>query len=399
MSATVLPMRGKRLAAVSTPALVLALPAFERNCARLASLLSRSPAVHVRPHAKAHKSASLAARQLSQLREHGARVSGVCAQTIAEAEAMAEAGTTNNPIDVLLSNQTVGAAKVARLAALSADPRVVLSACFDDATNAAEANKAVGDVGGKLAAVVEADVGQARCGTPTPEVAASVARAIVDEMSHLTFKGVQCYHGGIQHVRTVADRGAAAGASHERARAVVDALAAAGVPTDEYVTGGGSGTFAFEQVTGLYTEVQPGSYFFGDCDYGANEYPADEACDQSMWVMTTVISAHPSNDWVVVDAGAKAVSTDCGPPQVYHDLQAEPASSSDSQLTYTCAGDEHGIVRSSGASDAKLPRLGDTLYLRPGHVDPTTNLHTYWFLERDGIIEDVCEVNARGPGS
>lgn len=383
--------RGTACGDLQTPALLLDLPAFERNCARIARLLARTPKVAIRPHAKAHKSAAVAAMQLRALRDAGANVSGVCAQTIAEAESMAMAGTEDAPIDVFLSNQTLGQAKVARLARLSADKRVVLSACFDDLTNAAMVNDAVGAVGGKLAAVVEADVGQARCGTPTAEAAAALAKAIADGMPHLTFRGVHVYHGGIQHVRTVADRRAAAEKAHVRARAVVDACAAAGVPTESYVTGGGSGTFPFEQDTGFYTEVQPGSYFFGDCDYGANEVPPDESNEQSMWVLTTVISAQPGCDWVVVDAGAKAVSTDCGPPQVYRDPESAAA------LSYACAGDEHGILRAS-ESGAPLPKLGETLWLRPGHVDPTTNLHTHWVIVRDGTVADVADVDARGAG-
>ena len=412
---------GARATECSTPALLLDVSAFERNCALLAgrvrAVAGTEAAVAVRAHGKAHKAAACVTAQLAALSEAGCEVAGVCAQTVSEAEEFAKAGSEEHPIDMLVSNQTVGAGKIARLAALAADPRVTLSACFDDAENAAAVGAAVASAGGECAAVVEVDVGQHRCGVADAQQAAELAeRLAMGDMPGLSFKGLQCYHGVIQHVRALEDRRVAAEEAHAKAKAAIDAVRARGIRCD-YITGGGSGTFEFELASGLYTELQPGSYFFMDLDYGANEWPAatggddaDEAAaalsarpEQAMWVLSTVISAQGANDWVVVDAGAKAVNTDCGPPAVCRAPAARPAGAgaeeeSGGGLCYQCAGDEHGIVSLAERAAGQLPKLGDKLWLAPSHVDPTTNAHGNWIVYRDGDVCAVWPVGARGPG-
>jgi D-serine deaminase-like pyridoxal phosphate-dependent protein len=93
---------GMPLEAVDTPALLLDLDAFEKNLARLAA---SSAGVRLRPHAKSHKCPVIALRQMAS----GAV--GVCCQKVSEAEAMVYGGVP----DVLVSNQIVGAPKIARL--------------------------------------------------------------------------------------------------------------------------------------------------------------------------------------------------------------------------------------------------------------------------------------------
>eukprot|EP00793_Prasinoderma_coloniale_P003283 PRCOL_00005918-RA len=261
---------------------------------------------------------------------------------------------------------------------------MTLSACVDSLENARDVGAACEAAGATLDAVVEVDVGQRRCGTPTASAAADLAEAIaMGDVPGLRFKGLQCYHGGIQHVRALDARAAAAAEAHAKAREAVGACVERGIAV-EYVTGGGTGTFEYELASGLYTELQPGSYFFMDGDYGRNEWESGALPEQAMWVLATVISAHEGNDYVVVDAGSKAVSTDAGPPRVrvapsLGEGGEAPGGNADA-LVYACAGDEHGIISlAEGAGEgAELPRLGSKLFLAPGHVDPTTNMHKHW---------------------
>ena len=113
---------GMRLSDVETPALLIDLDAFERNVARLATRLSGT-GVRLRPHAKTHKSAVIALRQMA------AGAVGVCCQKVAEAEALVYAGVP----DVLVSNQVVGSRKLARLAALARQARI--GVCVDHPLN------------------------------------------------------------------------------------------------------------------------------------------------------------------------------------------------------------------------------------------------------------------------
>ena len=90
------------------------------------------------------------------------------------------------------------------------------------------------------------------------------------------------------------------------------AIEAAGIacPT---VTGAGTGTWQHERDSGVYTELQPGSYIFMDADYQRNALAPDEHhFEQSLFVLATVMSA-PARERAVVDAGLKAFAVRLGP--------------------------------------------------------------------------------------
>jgi D-serine deaminase-like pyridoxal phosphate-dependent protein len=180
--------------------------------------------------------------------------------------------------------------------------------------------------------------------------------------------------------------GLAAARAAERTAAVVAALAAAGVACP-VVTGGGSGSVEFDLASGVYTELQPGSYVFMDADYGRNEAGATLRFEHSLFVASTVMSVGGGGR-CILDAGLKSLAVDSGLPLVWHDGAPSPA------LTYAAANDEHGIVRA--ADGAALPALGSQLLLVPGHCDPTLNLHDALVAVRDGVVQALWPVAARG---
>jgi 3-hydroxy-D-aspartate aldolase len=359
---------GMEVADVDTPALLLDLDALEANIAKMAAAL-RGSAVRLRPHAKVHKCPEIARRQI----EAGAV--GVCCQKASEAEAMVAGGIA----DVLIANEVVGARKLARVAALARKARV--SICVDDAGNAAELERAARHAGVRLDVLIELDVGARRCGV-APGEALKLAR-VVNRFEHLRLAGLQSYHGSAQHVRSIAERRDAIARSCERLRVARDSLLESGLAC-ETVTGGGTGTFVFEQESGLYTEVQPGSYVFMDADYDRNAWEGFPRFEQSLHVWTTVMSVAAARDRVVVDAGLKAHSVDSGMPVV----------ADRSDLRYTRASDEHGVIE--GDWSHAMPSLGDTLRLVPGHCDPTVNLYDWLVCVRRGVVEAVWPISARG---
>lgn len=363
---------GDAVAAIDTPALVIDLDAFERNLQRMADF-ARERGVRLRPHAKMHKSAAVALRQVAL----GAV--GVCVQKTGEAEAMAAGGVR----DIYVSNQIVAPHKLARLARLARD--VKLAIAVDSIVGVERLAQAVREAGSTVDVFIEVDVGQGRCGV-APAQAGALARQVVAHAG-LRFAGLQAYHGSAQHFRGVAEREAAIRHAVDVVVAARAAITASGIACP-LVTGAGSGSFRFEATSSVYGELQPGSYAFGDADYARNEAdPHAPRFEHALFVKSQVMSA--SLGHVVVDAGHKSHAIESGLPTVW---QRE-------DLLCSGANDEHAVIKPRAAG-APLPALGDTLWLVPGHCDPTVNLHDHLIGVRGGLeaglVESVWRVDARG---
>lgn len=356
---------------VDTPALVIELDPFEANLTRMAEA-ARAAGVRLRPHAKTHKCAVIALRQMAL----GAV--GVCCQKVSEAEALVQGGVR----DVLVTNEIVGERKLAHLAALAAEARI--GVCVDDAENVAALDQAASRAGTSLDVLVEVDVGAHRCGVPPGEPAVALAERVAAAKA-LRFAGLQAYQGSAQHLRDYEQRREAIDAAVGAAGDTVAMLEARGIRCPS-VTGAGTGTFRFEASSGLYTELQAGSYIFMDADYARNRVRGDGPFDEfehSLFVLTTVMSV-PAPGRAVVDAGLKASSVDSGMPTVH----GEPS------IEYTGASDEHGkLVFNPG--EAKLT-VGDRLKLIPGHCDPTVNLYDWYVCVRDDRVQALWPIVARG---
>jgi D-serine deaminase-like pyridoxal phosphate-dependent protein len=363
---------GMSLDVVDTPALVIDLDAFERNLRRLAERVAGG-GVHLRPHAKTHKCPVIALKQM----ELGAV--GVCVQKVSEAEAMVYGGVR----DVLVTNEVVGRPKLRRLMALARTARV--GACVDDPEQVAALDTAAGEAGIDAFPVhVEVNMGGNRCGVEPGRPALDLARR-VGESRRLRFAGLQAYHGSAQHLRGWDERQAAIAGAVRKAVETRDLLSANGIACDN-ITGAGTGTFEFEAASGVYTELQCGSYIFMDADYGRNLDPdghPTRAFEPSLFVWATVMS-RPTDDRAIVDAGLKALAFDSGPPAVWE----EPAA------TYERASDEHGRLAIAGATNRL--KLGDKLRLVPGHCDPTVNLYDWYVAIRGERVEAVWPITARG---
>jgi D-serine deaminase-like pyridoxal phosphate-dependent protein len=233
----------------------------------------------------------------------------------------------------------------------------------------------------RLSVFVEVDIGQGRCGVPDIDACLRLVDAIAQQ-SRLDFGGLQAYHGGIQHMRSHQQRREAALRGGERTAVFVSAPDRAGI-TCPVVTGGGTGSVEFDLESGVYTEVQPGSYVFMDGDYGRNAWSGALHFKQSLSVTSAVMSRTRA-DRVIVDAGLKSLAVDSGLPQI-HDGEG---------LEYIAANDEHGIVTVSGGG--WKPALGDHVLLVPGHCDPTLNLHGELIGYRNDTVECVWPIAARG---
>jgi D-serine deaminase-like pyridoxal phosphate-dependent protein len=292
---------GMRLAEVDTPALLIDLDAFEGNLQRMAAF-ARKAGIRMRPHAKTHKSPDIAKRQIAL----GAV--GVCCQKVSEAEVMVDAGIG----DVLVTNEVAGAAKLARLAALA--KRATVGVCVDDIDSVAELEAAADAAGSMLDVLVEIDVGGRRCGATPGDAAARIAERVAGAR-HLCFAGLQAYHGSAQHVRAAADRRERIAHAVACVQETQRALRAAGLEA-RMVTGAGTGTYENEAASGVYNELQAGSYIFMDADYARNlreDGGLFDAYQHALFVHATVMSA-PASDRRVIDAGLKTFAMDAGMP-------------------------------------------------------------------------------------
>lgn len=359
---------GDRLNDIDTPALLLDLAAFEENL-RAMQAHAELNRMALRPHAKAHKCPEIALRQLAL----GAV--GICCQKVSEAVPFVQAGVK----DILISNEVVGRQKLALLARLATKAR--LTVCVDHPDALAALSMALQAQHASVSVLVEVDVGHKRCGVPSPRDAVELADQAA-RLPNVRFAGVQAYHGGIQHKRSFEQRRAAAAQSARLAARHVDALRQAGYAC-EVVTGGGTGTVAFDAASGVFTELQPGSYAFMDRDYGALEWGGQLVFQHALFVLGTVIST-PVADRIVLDVGLKSLTGESGLPQV----------AKRSGLRCTTLNDEHCVLVAEG--DTRPPALGERVLLIPGHCDPTFNLHDEIVVLRDREVVALWPVAARG---
>ncbi|MEM0922001.1 MAG: 3-hydroxy-D-aspartate aldolase BhcC [Pseudomonadota bacterium] len=358
---------------IQTPCLVLDLDALERNIKKMGDWCKAHGMRH-RVHGKMHKSVDVA-----KLQENLGGACGVCCQKVSEAEVFARGGIK----DVLVSNQVRDPAKIDRLARI---PKLGVRAicCLDDLANVADLSAAAVKHGTTIECLVEIDCGAGRCGvTTTPEVI-EIAKAI-DAAEGLRFAGIQAYQGAMQHMDKFDDRKAKIDIAVAMVRDAVDTLKTEGLSCD-IVGGGGTGSYYFEGNSGVYNELQCGSYAFMDADYGRILDENGKRIDQGEWenalfILTSVMS-HAKAEKAICDAGLKAQSVDSGLPVIFGRDDVE----------YVKCSDEHGVI----ADPEGVLQVNDKLRLVPGHCDPTCNVHDWYVGVRDGRVEAIWPVSARG---
>jgi len=314
----------------------------------------------LRPHAKAHKCAEIARRQV----EAGA--AGVCAATITEMELMHSAG-----FSVLLTTPVASPLKTDRVAALAragADVRVVVD--HPDQVHLYQ-DSAV-RAGVKLDVLVDLDIGDHRTGIPCDERAIQLARRVASS-ANLRLAGTQAYSVSGSHTEGWDARRIHSTTAIAQAIAVQKRLLDLGLDAHT-LTGGSTGTWNIDTAIPEITEMQAGSYALMDVAYrrigGADFAPA-------MTVLATVISCSHA-DRVTVDAGFKAFATD-------RPFGPEPLDLNGARWEW--AGDEHGVLHLENVS--RPVRLGDRVEFLAPHCDPTVNLYDRIYAARGEYLEAV----------
>lgn len=323
-----------------TPALVVDEPALDRNLAAMDAVL---PGTRLRPHVKAFKCTTLAARLVD------AGHTALCAATPREVEGLVAAGVGD---DLLLANESLD---VARLGRLADDVRITVAVDSDATLDAAVR-------GGIRSVLVDVDVGLPRCGCDPDDAPRLAERA---RRAGLEVRGVMGYEGHLMMVPDRDDRIEQVGASMEILLGAADAVGG------DVVSGGGTGTF---DTNTWCTEIQAGSYTLLDADYAMLDLPFEIA----LHVVATVVSIS-AKGWIVVDAGLKAFGMDHGNPTWDHGD------------VFFCS-DEHTTLL---PSDPTAWSVGDRVRLTPAHVDPTVARHERLWVSTEDRITDHWEVDLR----
>lgn len=289
--------------------------------------------------------------------------------------------------DLLITCEIVGAVKVGRLVELWERYRrvkivvdsVVGLRGVEEGISRSRSKSGGGGAEGKMKVLIDLDVGLHRTGVQGVEAALALAN-VIKECENLELVGIQGYEGHLQHVSSFAERRSKCLEAMRQLVSTADALRAAG-HTIDVVTTGGTGTAEFCASVPGVTEVQPGSFLFMDTDYRA---AIGSTYSNSLTILSTVLSVQGPRS-VTIDAGLKSLTTDSGLAEC-----KVPG------YKYGVLGDEHGSLEWEEDDEGMVLKVGDRVEMVPSHIDPTVNLHDFYYACREGVVEEVWGVDARG---
>lgn len=351
---------------LDTPTLVVDATVLERNIETMASFFESSQA-KLRPHVESHLCPAVAHKQLAA----GGTVGGIAVTTLGQAEVFAANGFSN----ISITNVVVTSQKIAQLCALAQQASITVA--VDNPTNVADLSEAATDQGVTLHIVVDVHTRLDRCGVepgrPAVELAESVARS-----KRLDFAGLTTYEGTILED----DPNTLASESRKWIQMVLDSremVEKAGIEVKVVSVGG---THNFEVAASIegVTEVPAGTYALMDHRYAPHRPQFEPAAR-----VISAVASIPEPGNVITDAGQKAVGADTGLPSVDNLRGA----------TIRGLSAEHGIIDVE-ASVSDRVSLEDRVWMTPWDVGTCVNLHDYMSVVRDGRLEAVWEVSARG---
>lgn len=344
---------------LETPAVTVHLDVMEDNIRRVQAHLSRLGVAN-RPHIKTHKIPDIGRMQMA------AGAIGITCQKLGEVEVFADARVSE---DVLLTYNILGAAKTERLMALARRiPR--LTVVFDNGVVARELSDAATRYHVDLPFLVECDTGFRRTGVQTPDEALALAREAMARPG-LRFRGLMTFPNRDPDTREF----------FERALAL---FRQAGIPVP-VVSGGGTPALATVDRFPMLTEHRAGTCVYNDAMVVSTGTATWDQC--AMRVRATVVS-RPTDDRGVLDAGSKVLTSDLYHMKGYGHVMEYP------EAHVAHLSEEHAVVDFSGC--AERPRVGEVVSVVPNHCCVVTNMVDEVYGVRNGVVETVWPVAARG---
>jgi D-serine deaminase-like pyridoxal phosphate-dependent protein len=363
---------GESVDRVETPALLIDLDVMETNIRRWQAAADAA-GVAFRPHSKTHKMPAIAERQLA------AGAVGLVVAKVAEAEIFAAAGCC----DLVVAYPVVGASKWQRLAELARTCTITVN--VDSEIAARGLSAAAVAAGSMLRVHLDIDTGLHRCGV-CPEAAEGLGRLV------LSLPGLEL--DGITTFRTVVFPGAAGRSLDELGReegslmvALAERLRAAGLPIRTVAVGSTPTALAAATVPGV-TEVRAGTYVFGDMMTETWGAVAEEEIGLS--ILCTVTS-RSTPERATIDGGSKTFAGDIAPGMVTGLTGYGQMVSADAYIEGMT--EEHGLVR---LGTGMAPEIGERLRFVPNHACTAVNLADEVIGVRNGQVEAIWPVLARG---
>ena len=358
------PQVGTPIAELDTPCLILDMDALDHNMGIMADFYEGKNS-KLRGHAKNHKSPALAHRQIRR----GGTVGGVCAAKVSEAEVMVQSGIPN----VLVTSEIVAPLKINRLCSLAQQAQILV-AC-EDSNNAEMLSQAAIAQRVNLGVVIEQETGLERCGVQSIDQGVALAKTI-HSLPGLTFRGVMSHQMMAEPSSNREDRVTEGRRIIQDVIDLKDAITAAGIPV-EIVSTGETWSYDVAGTIPGVTEIQGGTYLLMETSY---DYMSEFQFAGK--VLTTIISV-PRPGVAVGDAGLKAVGAMKGMPAV----DGQPGVVAESMDA------NHVVFR---LDDGVRLNLGDQVVLIPGQQDAMVSRWDRFVGLRDGKVEAVWDIEARG---
>jgi 3-hydroxy-D-aspartate aldolase len=357
------PLPGTPMQDLDTPCLVIDLDALDRNMDVVADYYRDRPS-KLRGHSKNHKTPAIALRQIRR----GGTIGGVCAAKVAEAEVMVHGGVPS----VFITSEVVGDLKISRLCSLAGQAEVMV-AC-DSPDNARALSQEAAAQGVDLGVVIELETGLKRCGVQ--EIAQGVALAHeIASLPGVSFRGIMSH----QVISAMPDREDRVTEGNRVIKGVIDlkdAIVDSGLPVEIVSTGE---TWSYDvagEIPGV-TEIQGGSYLLMETHY---DYMTEFS--YAAKVLTTIIST-PRTGIAIGDAGTRAVSNLRGMPEV----DGRPG------VAVEAMDGDHAVFKLSAGATLNV---GDQLLLIPSQQDAMVSRWDRFVGLRDGKVEAVWDIQARG---
>lgn len=373
---------GRSAHELDTPALLIDSDLMTANLSCMAKH-ARESGVALRPHTKTHKSPAIAHLQL----DGGAK--GVTVAKLGEAEVMAAAGIK----DIFIATPIIGAKKMARLAELHDQIRVATA--IDSVAQAHHASQAFAHCEKPLEVLIEVDTGQRRCGVPPGKEAVRLVHTI-DQLPGLRFRGIFTHEGHTYYGATRVEAAAMCVGAQREMLHTAEMLREAGLILEEVSIGCTPAILAGAEILRGITEIRPGTYVFYDRAQAGVVSTFDHC---AATILATVIS-RPVAGRAVLDSGSKALTSDKRGTGVCQTHPGYGVLKHNTKLYLDRLSDEHGVLDAGLDTDQAgwIDRLqvGDKVEVIPNHICPVVNLFDVMHVVRNGRIEAIWSVAARG---
>jgi D-serine deaminase-like pyridoxal phosphate-dependent protein len=375
-------MSNNDLEGLETPCVLVDYDRLQANM-RMMQEKANNKLVSLRPHIKTHKCIEIARMQIKE----GAV--GITAAKTDEALVFINSGVKS----VTIAYPTLNPAKLDRLFKAAITKGTELRMVVDSIEGINSLSQACDKNRLAIFVFLKIDVGLHRCGIQEndPNLITLVHKLVDDP--HLTFAGILSHAG---HAYGKSNSKEIDKVSHEEwsiMQRVRKQIERGGHQVLEVSVGATPTALVSKYYEGI-TEIRPGNYVFMDLTPVRQGLISKDRVALS--VLTTVVSSN--NDYHIVDAGSKTLSSDIGAHGLVQSsgygiaFKLKNFDSCSNPLTVVKLSEEHGFVKRDNGNI----QIGERIRILPNHACPVSNLAKEFVVVSKGSVINRWPVNARG---